>query len=176
MIRKGILSVALLAAAPALAQDGPAFPGGASSLRETHGDWVVNCAVAEQRKICAISQQVGQKVKDSAAVQRVMSISFSPAARGAEGVLALPFGLLLAKGASLQIDDGKPQATVPIRTCLPAGCVAPLKLDQNQIAAMRKGKQLKVNVIAADSEKPVTITASLQGFGDALERAAALVK
>lgn len=186
LLRSGALLVALIAGSAAWAQGAapapvaagptPAFPGGATSVRESHGDWVVSCGVnAAKKKVCAVSQQLAQQAKGGAA-QRVMTIELSPGAKGAEGALLLPFGLLLAKGAALQIDDARPQAPAAIRTCLPAGCVAPLNIEAAQINNMRKAKQLKVNLVAADSEKPVVLAASLKGFGDALDRAALLLK
>lgn len=176
MIRTGVFVLALLAGAPALAQAAATgFPGGASSLHETHGEWVVSCGVVQQRKSCTVSQQLAQQARGGGA-QPVMTISLSPSASGAEGGLALPFGLLLAKGASLQLDEGKPHAPVAIRTCMPAGCIAPLNIGADQLASMRKAKQLKINLVAADTGKPVTLTAPLTGFGEALDRAAALQK
>jgi len=43
--------------APALAQDAPSLPGGASSLQETFGDWRVACWVTDASRNCALSQQ-----------------------------------------------------------------------------------------------------------------------
>ncbi|MGV2978938.1 invasion associated locus B family protein [Camelimonas sp. ID_303_24] len=175
MIRAGIVATAIFAATSAFAQTGSPLPGGASSLRETHGDWVVNCITPKDRKLCTVSQQLAQQSQGGGA-QRVLSIELTPSAKGAEGALLLPFGLLVAKGAAVQVDDGKALAATPIRTCVPGGCIAPLTLDASTVASMRKGKQLKLNLFASDTEKPFALNVSLKGFGDALDRASALLK
>jgi len=175
MIRAGIVATAILASTPIFAQTGAPLPGGASSLRETHGDWVVNCIVPKERKLCTVSQQLAQQSRGGGA-QRVLSIELTPTAKGAEGALLLPFGLLLAKGVAVQVDENKAQAAAPIRTCVPGGCVAPLTLDPALVNSMRKGKQLKLNLVASDTEKPFALNVSLKGFGDALDRASALLK
>ncbi len=35
------------------------LPNGATSINETFGDWAVSCAIADNRKTCALSQQQG---------------------------------------------------------------------------------------------------------------------
>lgn len=176
MIRAGIVAVAILSSSSVFAQSASApLPGGASSLRETHGDWVVNCVVPKDKKICTISQQLAQQSQGGGS-QRVLSVELTPTAKGADGALLLPFGLLLSRGAALQVDEGKAQPAIGIRTCVPAGCIAPLTVDANLVASMRKGKQLKLNLVASDTEKPFALGVSLKGFGDALDRAGALLK
>lgn len=175
MIRAGIVAAAVFASSSVFAQTAAPLPGGASSLRETHGDWVVNCVVPKDRKLCTISQQLAQQSQGGGA-QRVLSVELTPTAKGAEGALLLPFGLLLSRGVAVQVDEGKPLAATPVRTCVPGGCLAPLTLDPATVGGMRKGKQLKLNMVASDTEKPLVLNVSLKGFGDALDRASALLK
>jgi invasion protein IalB len=108
--------------------------------------------------------------------QRLLGIELRPTPAGAEGALILPFGLALAKGASVQIDDGKSSAPFAIRTCIPAGCIAPVKFDDKAVANLRKGSALKVKVSpdggGAESQWPI----SLKGFPKAFDRLNALIK
>jgi invasion protein IalB len=170
-IGTGILIVTALMPLTASAQSPSGLPGGATSLRETYDDWIVACGVQQSRKTCAMQQELRQQNG-----QRVLAVELRPSAAGVEGTMLLPFGLALAKGAIIQIDDGAASAPFQITTCLPTGCVAPITFDAKVLASLRKGTALKIKVSpdggGADMQWPV----SLKGFGTALDRAAALLK
>jgi invasion protein IalB len=144
----------LLSPVASSAEDAPSLPGGASSLRETHGDWVVSCAIQAQGgrdlKLCSLSQEQ----TDSNSRQRVLALD---------------------QGAVLQVDDSPAGTPQKFRTCLPAGCLVPVAFDARILAALRKGTQLKVKA-AADGGKETSFTISLKGFPNAFDRTAALVK
>jgi invasion protein IalB len=164
----------LLGPAAASAED-TGLPGGASSLRENHGDWVVSCTAQAQDghniKLCAISQE--QTATDSR--QRVLAIELKPEGTGVSGTLLLPFGLALDQGATFQIDDNPAGPPQKFRTCIPAGCLVPVSFDARMLAALRKGAQLKVKTVA-DGGKDAPFAISLKGFPNAFDRAAALAK
>lgn len=161
----------LAQADPAEAPDG--LLGGANALSETHGDWTVNCTRVQGNKLCSLSQQQ----LDTNRRQRLIAIELMATdASRTQGTLALPFGLLLKSGATLQIDDGVPAAPLPFRTCLPAGCLVPLDIDAKTLALLRQGTMLKISATAADSGQPVTFNVSLNGFASALARTAELSK
>lgn len=171
--RLGLLAGALLVGGQAYAQ-APAstLPGGASSIQETFQDWRVACAQQEAAKRCAFSQQQSQQNG-----QIVLNIELvMESEKKASGNLVLPFGLALASGAALQIDDGKPDAALPFKTCLPFGCIVPLSFDAAKLAALRKGQALKINAVASADNKPVTLSVSLKGFAEAQDRVAVLGK
>lgn len=163
-----------LATAVASAQD-TGLPGGASSLRENHGDWVVSCILQSQAgrntKLCGFAQEQ----TDNNSRQRVLAIELRPEGTGVSGMLIMPFGLLLDQGASFQIDDGPVGQPQKFRTCIPAGCLVPVSFDARTLAALRKGNQLKVKAVA-DGGKEAPFTISLKGFPNAFDRTAALVK
>ncbi|WP_244480739.1 invasion associated locus B family protein [Mesorhizobium sp. Root157] len=164
------LALALCGATTAAAQEG--LPGGASSLNETHGDWVVKCQQQNAATRCALSQsQVNQQSR-----QRVLAIELAPDDDGetASGVVILPFGLRLSSGAVLRIDEGAPLPALGFSTCLPAGCLVPLTFDAAMVAALRGGTALKLTAVANDGEQQVAFSISLTGFSSALARAAAL--
>lgn len=192
----GLMLAAALAGAGALAQatgkkaaedrPGPArdqtepaatLPGGASSLTETYRDWQVSCTIqnvgqGNAGKHCAMSQT--QVQKDSG--QRALALELEPLSGGgvAGGTLSLPFGLALDAGVTLQVDDTPAGRILRFRTCLPAGCMVPLSFDAAQLTAMRGGATLKVRAVGALDGAEVLLPVSLQGFGPALDRLAAL--
>jgi invasion protein IalB len=157
-------AIALLVT-PAVAQE-PLLPGGASSLTETYQDWTVTCRIADEAKICAMSQQ--QTRQDG---QRILTMEVRNSVNGAaSGVLLLPFGLALDAGVKLQVKDGASLPPLPFSTCLPVGCVVPLKFDADTIAALRGGPSLSITARAHDSTQEVPLSLSLSGFAAALDR------
>lgn len=147
------------------------LPGGASSLTETFGDWQVGCVVQGPAKRCAITQeQVNQQSR-----QRVFAIEIAGVSDKLEGVLLMPFGLALERGATLQIDDQPVTTAVKFRTCLPGGCLVPLSFDAKSIAALRVGSTLKARA-SADSGPEQLYSVSLKGFSQALDRINMLAK
>ncbi|WP_204307255.1 invasion associated locus B family protein, partial [Enterobacter hormaechei] len=87
----------------------------ASSLQEAHGDWVVGCAVQGNAKRCGLTQeQTNQQTR-----QRVLAMELTLVGDRIEGVLLLPFGLVLDQGVVLQIDELPQGQALRFRTCLP---------------------------------------------------------
>lgn len=171
-ILSSIIAVAGLAVAAidqeAVAQNAATLPGGASSLQETYDDWMVACVINDQsknQKLCALSQQ--QVDKNSR--QRVLAVEWRPKGDGIEGIVFLPFGLALAKGAAFQFDDGPFGKPADFSTCLPAGCLVPIDFNKDILAAMRKASRFNVKAIGQDG-KDVSFTISLKGFSTAFDR------
>ena len=161
--------------APAVQAQDIGLPGGATSLREVHGDWVVSCAItgegAEARKLCTMSQE--QQEGNSG--RRVIAMELQPSQDFPRATLVLPFGLDLVSGAQLQIDDGTPGQALPFRTCLPAGCIVSADIDAEMLAALRSGAALKVHT-KADGGRQTVFSISLKGFGGAFDRTSALAE
>ncbi|AIN83662.1 hypothetical protein IY71_01790 [Brucella suis] len=101
------------------------LPGGASTLQETYQDWTVSCQSQKDTTACVMRQEQSSAQTG----QRVLTAELRNVAGGkVDGVLLMPFGLDLAKGASLKIDDtAGPNLT--FSTCLPQGCLAPVSFD-----------------------------------------------
>jgi len=149
----------------------PQLPGGASALSETHGDWVVNCQVNGTTKACSLSHQQFNKQTN----QRLLAIELATkSGEDAAGTLALPFGLALAKGITLEIDDKKLEGTLQFNTCQVVGCLVPVAFDADTMPLLQNGTNLKVNAVAADTGQPISFSISLNGFGGALARTAEL--
>jgi invasion protein IalB len=156
---------------PAASAHAPSLPGGASTLQETFGDWVVSCAIVSAAKRCSVIQQQA----DPRTRQRVVGIELSTAGDKVEGVLLLPLGLALDRGAALQIDDLAAEPPLKFRTCVPGGCMVAINFEAKRLAALRAGSALKA-MVAADDGKAQIYTVSLKGFAAALDRLAALMK
>lgn len=149
----------------AFAQEKSGLPGGATSLQESYQDWNLTCQSSTSAVACAVSQQQTQQNG-----QRVMAVELR---RNGDGTLAgnlvLPFGLLLDAGATLQIDDGQALEALRFSTCVPAGCIVPLSLGEETVAALRAGSVLKIKVRSTD-QKDVVLPVSLKGLAPALDR------
>lgn len=159
----------------ALAED-VSLPGGASTLREAHGDWSVTCAVQAEPdggkvKICAFSQEQFQ----TQTRQRALAVELRPAGDGAKGTLVLPFGLALQHGVVYQLDDGQTGALQFFRTCLPVGCIIDVNFDAGTVASLKTGKMLGVRA-TTDGGQEMTFSISLAGFTNAFERTIALLQ
>lgn len=156
---------------PASSPSPTTLPGGASALEETHGDWRVICVPRPDGTHCAISQQL----VDTKTRQRVVAIELTPAdGERLTASLALPFGLRLAAGITLQIDDAQASAPYAFHTCVPAGCLVPIAMDAATTAALAAGTRLAIGATAAEGGSPVRFEISLTGLAGATARARAL--
>lgn len=161
----------VVSALTALSAQAAPLPGGASTLQETFQDWTVSCQSQKDVTVCAMQQVQGTKEG-----QRVLTVELRNVAGGkVEGVLLMPFGLELAKGAQLKIDEADGPA-LAFSTCLPQGCLAPVSFDAKQAAALKAGTTLNVAATALSPAQPVAFKVSLNGFGAALDRVTALTK
>lgn len=139
--------------------------------QETFGDWRVLCATQGPAKRCVATQEQSS----TQTRQRVLAIEMALNADKLEGVLVLPFGLLLDRGVVLQLDEQPAQPAQRFRTCLPAGCVVPVSFDAKSIAALRAGTALKIKVVV-ESGQEQGLAISLKGLAQALDRLPALLK
>jgi invasion protein IalB len=152
----------------------PAQPGqtpASEVQKETFGDWLVVCLAQPTGKRCTlIQEQAAPQTR-----QRMLAMEVALNGDKLEGLLLLPFGLLLERGVVMQLDDQPAQPALRFRTCLPAGCVVPINFDAKTLATLRAGKNLKLKV-ALDSGQEPNLVISLNGFGQAVDRLAALRK
>jgi invasion protein IalB len=170
MIRRLAMLALFGLAAPVAAQEVTALPGGASSLTETHGAWMVSCTINEGKKDCALSQAVGNQ-----SGQALVSLDLGiHDANRAEGMFLTAFGLRLDAGIQLGIDGNALNSALPFFTCLANGCVVPVTLDEVALSALRVGEVLEVTGINVETGEAVTVPISLTGFTAAYNRTAEL--
>lgn len=165
-----LLLLVLLQASGAAAQGGRAFPGGATSIRESRGDWVLLCGFDGDTRACNLRQEQ----RESSSGKMLLIAELVPRGGVVTGSLVLPFGVDLAKGVSLQIDDGE-QIAASFQTCVASlGCAILLSFDARQTRALADGNGLKASFVPINGAM-ITYTVSLQGLTGALGRAAELL-
>jgi invasion protein IalB len=163
--------MAAFAQAAATAEQTPQLPGGASALSETHGDWTVNCQIANGAKLCSLSHQQFNKANG----QRLLAMELvADAPDSARGTMALPFGLALARGVGLQVDEKPLQGPLHFDTCQAVGCLVQVTFDAAAAGLLKSGATLRIDAVAADTGQPIGFNISLTGFNSALKRTAAL--
>lgn len=160
------------AAKPAGTKPADTLPGGSSSLQESFEDWTVNCGLPGGRRVCVLAQVQ----TDPQSKKRALAIEIGAAdGKSLTGVVALPFGLDLTSGATVQIDTAAALPTLPFRVCLPAGCMVPFAFEGETLAQMKSGQQMKITTRAFEGGQPLAFTVSLKGFAAGLARLQALL-
>jgi invasion protein IalB len=76
--------------------------------------------------------------------------------------LRLPVGLYIPGGVRIAVDGGT-ATEVPLQTCEANGCFAAAPVPAALLAAMKRGKQVSVNMQDM-AKKPVSLTLPLDGF------------
>lgn len=154
-------------------QTQPALPNGASSINETYSDWTVICSSAEKRRVCVLTQQ--QRKSDTK--QLVLAAELNAVSKDEiKGSLVLPFGLRLAAGVAMQIDDGPASNPLPFSTCLPAGCIVQVSFNAATVKSLRTATAIKLTAKAHDNGADISFSISLKGFATAHDRALALAR
>lgn len=144
------------------------LPNGASTLTETYQDWTVSCQSVKDQTNCVMSQlQSSPETR-----QRVLTVELRNVGGKAEGVVVMPFGLDLSKGATAKI-AGTALAPLRFSTCLPQGCLAPVAWDSEMF---KSADNLDLTATALSPSQPVAFEISLKGFSAAFERIVALSK
>jgi invasion protein IalB len=169
----------LLAAGAAFAEDAPkkgaadAAPAAASgpdATTDTFGDWSVVCTTRPGAvdKTCEVNstltlrnqQQpfaklaVGRPVKDKPT--RLMAL--------------IPVNILAQAPVKVVIDPGKLEFSLPLRSCIPGGCLAEGELTKDQVQAMRSPMKTQGQLSITDAAgRPVAAQFSLKGLDQALD-------
>lgn len=154
---------------PAPSRSGQAAQQGAvkPDLAQLIGDWRIQC-FSKPARSCQISQrQVNPKTKQLVFMIEVTRVS-SPKPSNSLSVM-LPLGVRLGPPLLLSADQ-RSVATVPLLTCLPAGCVHVTPVQDDVLNALRKVKALGTEMMAING-RSVPITISMRGFNDAMSRA-----
>lgn len=149
------------------------LPGGAGSLVETYQDWIVACQAQNNATQCVMRQV--QSNKDTG--QNILTVEFANATDGKlQAALLMPFGLALAQGVSVRIDDAPAGSPAAFSTCIPQGCLASVTFDIGQAAKLKTGTTLNLSATALAPPQPVALKVSLKGFSAALARVGDLTK
>ncbi|WP_332701468.1 invasion associated locus B family protein [Devosia sp.] len=147
------------------------LPGGAGSLVETYQDWVVACGAQNNATTCVMRQ-----VQTTQAGEHMLTAELLVGADGQlGGALLMPFGLALALGVALNIDETE-GPVLSFSTCLPRGCIAPVSFEAAVVDKLEAGGVLNLTATAAGPQQPVPFKVSLKGFSAALARMMELTK
>jgi len=172
--RAGLRNLLLASAAFAASSVTAApLPNGAGSLTESYQDWVVACQAQANNVTSCVMRQVQSNSQTN---QNVLTVELRNSAGGkVEGALLMPFGLALAKGVVLKIDEAA-AGGLAFSTCLPQGCLVPLSFDGAQVAKLKTGAVLNISATGQAQAQPVELKVSLKGFPTALNRITELTK
>jgi invasion protein IalB len=126
-----------------------------------HGDWEVGCLPETTQ--CEMQQVAIDAAGNPVILARMVRLPEEAEAQ-ALIVFNTPLGTLLPPGLGVQI-DAAPSNPLPFEWCVQEGCIVRLGLREPDVAAMKRGKQVKLRVNSiADPEAPVILTLSLTGF------------
>jgi len=161
-----LLSVALsfgafaMGTAAAPAPTGPVQP----SETKTFADWTVRCFPVNSPSPCDMFEMLANKQTG----ERVMSLSLAYMPAGDRHVIqiAVPLGVMLSKGATIESDAYTSQP-LPYRRCDRGGCYVEMLLDNAAVTSLSSGDGAAKIRIFADGGKAFDIPFSLKGFADA---------
>lgn len=146
-------------------------PSAASSpvpqpVAEIFEKWRVQCVQdAQSRQLCRAEQLI---VGPDGVPQLAIYASPPLAGRVAQGMIVPPWGVLIDRGLTMQV-DARPRFTAPIVSCQATGCWSEFSLDDALLGQMRQGTALQVTMIAANGQ-PVVVAVPLAGFAAAYDR------
>ncbi|OOZ00459.1 invasion associated locus B family protein [Solemya velum gill symbiont] len=158
-------------AAPAEQQNPKRKPSTNPENGKQYGDWLKECEIfveAENKEveICQLVQAlVDEKSKQ---VMLKAAIGYVPNQKEAVMVVSLPLGIFLPPGVQMRVDGQGKVATIPVNTCLPAGCQAGSALDAEFTGRLKKGNKLTM-IFANPAGKPVKAELSLKGMTAGLD-------
>lgn len=160
------LITGLAAAGFATAAAAQGLPGGATALTETYRDWQVNCVTRAEATRCALVQQQSNPQTR----ERIIAAELLRDGDGLAGTFIVPFGLDLEAGVALRVDADPPdEPALRFSTCLPAGCLLPVRLQADRLQQLRSGNRLRLTA-RAHGGQPIEFALSLLGFTTALAR------
>jgi invasion protein IalB len=163
------LTVAPILASPRLTAESSAatLPNGASSINETFGNWTVECRIIDRQKQCLLSQNQ----RDSQTGKLLFAIALRVPRNGkTEGTILMPFGLRLAAGAVMTLDDTAFGEGLAFSTCVPEGCLLPVSFPANALDSMKEAKMLAISSLTLGNGDVVAFKISLDGFAAAIAR------
>jgi invasion protein IalB len=151
-------------ATPSAAPPADAVPGGAPA----QPGWAVRCNSASREAPLECAMEQTAVLSKTGQLIVLVNIRVTSDTRIPVALVQLPLGLHLPGGAKLQVDDGK-TTDLQIQTCENRGCYASTPIAPELLAAMRSGKQLKVQFQSLAKET-ITIPMPLTDFAAAYDK------
>ena len=145
----------------------PALPNGVDALKESFGDWAVECKIIGAARKCSM----GQYQQDKETGRMVIAIAISPTENGSTKIMILmPLGLELAEGIRLKLDNWSTARTAQFATCISDGCLVPIAFSDASMEALMQAKTLAITATVNGSHASPAFNISLKGFAAAYAR------
>ena len=84
-------------------------------------------------------------------------------------IVLVPVGVTIAPGIEVVVDAAKPHLAMPLKTCIPAACLAQIELTNEQLQTFRNRSEPGQIIFTDPGGKPVTIAFSFKGLDQALD-------
>lgn len=148
---------------------GEAAPESANYVRETIGDWDVQCLRNPNGEDpCQLYQLLNDASGNSVAEVSLFKVAGQgQAVAGANFIV--PLETLLTQKLTMQVDNGQAKR-YDFAFCAQLGCVARVGFTEEDIAAFKRGAVANVTIVpAAAPDQKVTVGMSLSGFTDSYD-------
>ncbi len=145
-------------------------PAVAAGLKngDTFGDWIADCPVAPNGQAipCRLVQVQDAKTSNGQTV-KLIKAAIMPLPNGQKILMGhLPLGYFVPAGVAFTVDDKKVAGLI-LQRCVSQGCEAATEFTPELAAAMRKGKEGKIEFRLGKQIGYLTI--SLNGISKALD-------
>lgn len=147
------------------------FPSGADELQEKFDRWILSCDIINNQKNCSISQR---KMLEND--ETLIIVDIKPQTNPVNLQLTLPFGLLVSEGITYQIGENNIAKAEKIKTCFSTGCISTIKLDEDEIKALKKETSLIISGKIENKADGIKIAISTSGFSAAYNRSISLLQ
>ena len=162
----GALALSLLSIGAAVAQDAPDAPRAPVQPTDSkmYGDWMVRCYPVKSPSPCDMFELLANKKTQ----QRILSVSIAYVPSSDKHVIqiAVPLGVMIAKGLVLS-SDAYTSPMLHYRRCDRGGCYVEMLLPGDTVAALTGATGNGKITVYADGGKAYDIPFSLKGFNDA---------
>ncbi|GGG58664.1 invasion-associated locus B family protein [Salipiger pallidus] len=156
---------------------GAAKGGPESYIKETHGDWQLQCLRVPEGSDAEDPCQMYQLLKDSEG-NNVAEVSMFRLSNGGQvsggGTFVVPLETLLTQKLAISVDGGQAKR-YDFSFCTRIGCYARVGFSQEDIARFKGGAESTIRIIPALApDQTVELTMSLSGFTAAYDETTAL--
>lgn len=159
-----LAGLAIGLAAPALAQEQE--EDRLPTRRDTFQDWSLTCFANDAgAEVCNISQAFVQQDSNRAILRAI--VRQVPGGTNHIMILAVPLGVDLRKGASLQVTEDQFINNLTYTMCLPDGCRLQFPMTQEAVDAMRTAGRGRLIFGRPNQEQNIAVPVSFNGFAEA---------
>ncbi|WP_395697301.1 invasion associated locus B family protein [Methylocella sp.] len=161
--------LAILVAAPCLAEEAASDSSAVPAARTQLGDWVAICNAAPSAERQQCEADISLSV--DAQPEPVARVAFYAEGKGqpVRLVAIVKANLMLAPGVEIAADGGKTSFTLPFKSCLNSACLSDLDLTSEQVETFRASREsARLTITNAGGEK-LSTQISPKGLKEALD-------